>query len=100
MRPPLGSLTPEHCLEIRVCRYLAALHYFNDAEGFEKTGFCKMQKIEKTKMRLSQHEIQSIKDVVYSLDGNARIYLFGSRVYDDKRGGRYRPVNSIKQANK
>ena len=38
-------------------------------------------------MRLSQYEIQSIKDVVYSLDSNAKIYLFGSRVYDDKRGG-------------
>lgn len=38
-------------------------------------------------MRLSQYEIQSIKDVVYSLDSNARIYLFGSRVYDNKRGG-------------
>lgn len=38
-------------------------------------------------MRLSQYEIRSIKDVVYSLDSNAKIYLFGSRVYDDKRGG-------------
>lgn len=38
-------------------------------------------------MRLSQHEIRSIKEVVYSLDSNAKIYLFGSRVYDDKRGG-------------
>ncbi len=38
-------------------------------------------------MRLSQYEIQSIKDVVYALDSDARIYLFGSRVYDDKRGG-------------
>lgn len=38
-------------------------------------------------MRLNQYEIQSIKDVVYSLDSNARIYLFGSRVDDDKRGG-------------
>ena len=38
-------------------------------------------------MRLSQYEIRSIKDVVYSFDSNARIYLFGSRVYDDKRGG-------------
>ena len=38
-------------------------------------------------MRLSQYEIQPIKDVVYSLDSNAKIYLFGSRVYDDKRGG-------------
>lgn len=38
-------------------------------------------------MRLSQYEIQSIKDVVYSLDSNARIYLSGSRVYDNKRGG-------------
>lgn len=38
-------------------------------------------------MRLSQYEIRSIKDVVYALDSNAKIYLFGSRVYDDKRGG-------------
>lgn len=38
-------------------------------------------------MRLSQQEIQSIKEVVYSLDNNAKIYLFGSRVDDSKRGG-------------
>jgi len=38
-------------------------------------------------MRLSQYEIQSIKEVVYSLERNFRIYLFGSRVYDNKKSG-------------
>lgn len=39
------------------------------------------------KIRLRQQEIKSIKEVVYSLDSNAKIYLFGSRVCDGKRGG-------------
>ena len=38
-------------------------------------------------MRLSAHEINSIKDTIKSVDQNARIYLFGSRVDNKKRGG-------------
>lgn len=32
-------------------------------------------------------EIKTIKDSVYSLDKNAQIHLFGSRIDDKKRGG-------------
>ncbi|MBS3780469.1 MAG: nucleotidyltransferase domain-containing protein [Desulfovermiculus sp.] len=38
-------------------------------------------------MRLSTTEQQAIKDAVFSADPQARIYLFGSRVDDTKRGG-------------
>lgn len=38
-------------------------------------------------MRLSAHEINSIKETVKSLDENAVVYLFGSRVDDTKKGG-------------
>ena len=38
-------------------------------------------------MRLKDHEIRVIKDAVHSLDKNAKIFLFGSRVDDKKRGG-------------
>jgi len=38
-------------------------------------------------MRLKDFEIKAIKDAVYSLDKNSKIYLFGSRVDDSKRGG-------------
>jgi uncharacterized protein len=38
-------------------------------------------------MRLQGYEIKSIKESVRSLDNNAKVYLFGSRTYDDKRGG-------------
>ncbi len=38
-------------------------------------------------MRLSAHEINSIKDTIKSVDQDARIYLFGSRVDNKKRGG-------------
>lgn len=38
-------------------------------------------------MRLSEHEITTIKTVVTGHDPAAQIYLFGSRVDDDKRGG-------------
>ena len=38
-------------------------------------------------MRLKDHEVRAIKDSVHSLDKNARVYLFGSRVDDKKRGG-------------
>lgn len=38
-------------------------------------------------MRLSEKEKQSIKDVILELDSEALIYLFGSRVHDEKKGG-------------
>ena len=38
-------------------------------------------------MRLKDYEVRAIKDSVHSLDKNARVYLFGSRVDDKKRGG-------------
>ena len=38
-------------------------------------------------MRLKESEISIIKEAIISLDQSAKIYLFGSRVYDDKKGG-------------
>ncbi|MFO7802124.1 MAG: nucleotidyltransferase domain-containing protein [Desulfovermiculus sp.] len=38
-------------------------------------------------MRISDSEQQIIKDAVFALDPQARIYLFGSRANDSKRGG-------------
>lgn len=38
-------------------------------------------------MRLQEYEIKSIREVVSAFDKNAKIYLFGSRVDDKKRGG-------------
>jgi predicted nucleotidyltransferase len=38
-------------------------------------------------MRLKDSEISAIKETITSLDQTAKIYLFGSRVYDDKKGG-------------
>lgn len=38
-------------------------------------------------MRLSEFEISSIRQTVAALDAEARVYLFGSRVDDAKRGG-------------
>lgn len=38
-------------------------------------------------MRLSEYEIRVIKESVKRFDNNAKIYLFGSRVYDNKKGG-------------
>ena len=38
-------------------------------------------------MRLKDQEIRVIKDAVHSFDRNAKIFLFGSRVDDKKRGG-------------
>jgi predicted nucleotidyltransferase len=38
-------------------------------------------------MRLSGEEIRVIKEAVHGADTEARIYLFGSRVDDAKRGG-------------
>ena len=38
-------------------------------------------------MRLSHQEASSIRQTVHALDPDAGIYLFGSRVDDNKRGG-------------
>jgi predicted nucleotidyltransferase len=38
-------------------------------------------------MRLSAIEIRHIKEVIHRADREAHIYLFGSRVDDQKRGG-------------
>ncbi|HIE02824.1 MAG: nucleotidyltransferase domain-containing protein [Candidatus Parabeggiatoa sp.] len=38
-------------------------------------------------MRLSQKEVQSIKQTIHIFDPKALIYLFGSRVDDTKKGG-------------
>ena len=38
-------------------------------------------------MRLKDFEVQAIKDAVNSMDRDAVVYLFGSRVDDNKRGG-------------
>ncbi|MGQ9644819.1 MAG: nucleotidyltransferase domain-containing protein, partial [Ignavibacterium sp.] len=38
-------------------------------------------------MRISKEEIELLRKVLSELDSEARIYLFGSRVYDEKKGG-------------
>ncbi len=38
-------------------------------------------------MRLAKFEIDAIKQSVYGLDPNAKIFLFGSRTDDTKKGG-------------
>lgn len=38
-------------------------------------------------MRISESERQSIKEIFLKLDAAAKVYLFGSRVHDDKKGG-------------
>ncbi len=38
-------------------------------------------------MRLSAREIQTVRKVLHDVDPNGRIYLFGSRVDDTKKGG-------------
>ena len=38
-------------------------------------------------LRLTTNEVTTIKKVVCSLDPQAKIYLFGSRIDDNKRGG-------------
>jgi len=38
-------------------------------------------------MRLSEFEINAIKQSVYRLDPEAKIFLFGSRADDTKKGG-------------
>ncbi len=38
-------------------------------------------------MRLQEHEREIIKQIVRNFDQDAEIYLFGSRVYDNQKGG-------------
>lgn len=38
-------------------------------------------------MRLKNEEVSIIKSAVHALDPQARIFLYGSRVHDHKRGG-------------
>lgn len=38
-------------------------------------------------VRLTQREVEAIKDVIGARDEQAQVYLFGSRAYDDLRGG-------------
>ena len=38
-------------------------------------------------MRLTQLEINKIKELTNNVYGKSDVWLFGSRVYDDKRGG-------------
>ena len=38
-------------------------------------------------MRLTPKEINEIKKVISTYDPHAQIYLFGSRVHDEKKGG-------------
>lgn len=45
------------------------------------------QVVRLTNMRITQDECSSIKKVIYLFDKNAKIFLFGSRVDDTKRGG-------------
>lgn len=44
------------------------------------------QSIASPAILLDKHAVP-LTPSIYGLDPNARIYLFGSRVYDDKRGG-------------
>ncbi|MFC1596112.1 nucleotidyltransferase domain-containing protein [Candidatus Margulisiibacteriota bacterium] len=38
-------------------------------------------------MRLKDREVTAIKNIILSRDREAKIYLFGSRTDDDKKGG-------------
>ncbi|MFT4929780.1 MAG: putative nucleotidyltransferase [Phenylobacterium sp.] len=38
-------------------------------------------------MRLSSHQLETITAQIYRYDSNAEIYLFGSRVDDNAKGG-------------
>ena len=38
-------------------------------------------------MRITEHEKKAIIDAVQSADPNAKVWLFGSRVDDNKKGG-------------
>jgi predicted nucleotidyltransferase len=38
-------------------------------------------------MRLQKSEISNLKNSIFNFDQNAKVYLFGSRIDDEKRGG-------------
>jgi len=38
-------------------------------------------------MRLKENEIKAIKEIIYSIFKDAKIYLFGSRLDNNKKGG-------------
>jgi predicted nucleotidyltransferase len=38
-------------------------------------------------MRLSKDEVKILKNTLYTLNSDAKLYLFGSRLYDNKKGG-------------
>ncbi|MCL6493206.1 MAG: nucleotidyltransferase domain-containing protein [Ignavibacterium sp.] len=38
-------------------------------------------------MRISKEEIELLRKILSEMDSEAKIYLFGSRVYDEKKGG-------------
>jgi len=38
-------------------------------------------------MRLNQHELDVVRQTLYGADPNGRVWLFGSRVDDARRGG-------------
>jgi uncharacterized protein len=38
-------------------------------------------------MRITEHEKNTITDAVNSVDSNAKVWLFGSRTDDNKKGG-------------
>lgn len=38
-------------------------------------------------MRITEFERQAIKNAVFSIDPHAQVFLFGSRVSDEKKGG-------------
>lgn len=38
-------------------------------------------------MRLNANELKAIRDTLYAVDRHGRVYLFGSRADDQRRGG-------------
>ena len=38
-------------------------------------------------MRLSKDEVKILKNTLNTLNSDAKLYLFGSRLYDNKKGG-------------
>ena len=38
-------------------------------------------------MRLSKDEVKILKNTLYTLNSDAKLYLFGSRLYGNKKGG-------------
>ena len=43
--------------------------------------------MQRRKIRLKDFEIFTIKDIISSIDSEADIYIFGSRVRENKKGG-------------